>query len=40
MKVRILPYCEVDGVRTFSDSEVKYLWERFMYQRNVLQRCG
>ena len=32
MKVKIIPYCEVDGIRTFSDSEIKGLWERFMSQ--------
>lgn len=28
MNVKIVPYCEVDGIRTMSDSFVRSLWER------------
>lgn len=34
-EVRLLPYCEVDGIRTFKDSEISYLFTMIQKENKV-----
>jgi hypothetical protein len=49
MDIKLIPYCEVDGIRTFSDSEIAELYDRMemdntantvFYDRAVTNRAG
>lgn len=49
MNIRLVPYCEIDGIRSFSDSEIAELYDRMemdgiaetvFYDRSVQSRAG
>jgi len=49
MDIRLVPYCEIDGIRSFSDSEIAELYDRMekdgsaeavFYDRSVQNRSG